>query len=284
MLTRALTGAVYVALVVAVSFLGGWYLSILFGIFTALMLYEFARMFRKSAYSPNATLLTIYGTLIYSLFTLALHTRGDLTVSVNEISLYYREAALFLIFASIIFFGVFELTSPTKNPIVNTALSVGAIIYIVPSMIMVNVLSVMGPEKVNIFPLLGIFIMIWCSDTFAYLIGRKFGKTKIAESILFNKSWEGFIGGFIFTLIAGITIAYFQDGHPFLAYSLIALVVSGFGLMGDLFESKMKRQLNLKDSGNIFPGHGGILDRFDSVLFVIPFATLVVYLFIFVLQ
>lgn len=274
-----MTGAIYVTVVVLCSILGGITLQVVFGIITALMLHEFAQLFKDSKYCPSPILLSLYGTLMYfigSSATLFVSTEGA-----NFLLLPF----FILLFLSVIFFGSFELTQKSTTPVANAAINVMGLLYIVPAMTFIPFLSIMGPsEGVNTFPLLGIFIMIWCSDTFAYLVGRKIGKTKLAPTISPNKSWEGFIGGMIFTLIAGVIIAYFQEGEPYLAYLVLAIVCSCFGLLGDLFESMIKRKLQLKDSGNILPGHGGILDRFDSVLFVMPIAFIVCFIFTFLIQ
>ena len=115
------------------------------------------------------------------------------------------------------------------------------------------------------------FIMIWCNDTFAYLVGKSFGKHKLLERVSPKKTIEGFIGGIVFTIIASIIISQFYTFFNVTLWIISALIISIFGTLGDLVESKFKREAGVKDSGNIMPGHGGILDRLDSVIFVIPF-------------
>ncbi len=118
--------------------------------------------------------------------------------------------------------------------------------------------------------LASVFILIWCNDTFAYLFGRSFGKHKLFERISPNKTWEGFFGGAISAFVAAFTMHYFLDFLPLVGWLGLALIVVIFGTIGDLFESAIKRSFNLKDSGSFMPGHGGILDRIDSLLFVLP--------------
>jgi phosphatidate cytidylyltransferase len=117
--------------------------------------------------------------------------------------------------------------------------------------------------------LLSIFIFAWCNDTFAYLVGCKFGKKRLFERHSPKKSWEGFFGGLSATIIAAV-VMYLIYGNGLVAWLLIAILTSVVGTLGDLVESMFKRQMGVKDSGNILPGHGGILDRFDILLLVLP--------------
>ena len=119
--------------------------------------------------------------------------------------------------------------------------------------------------------LLSVIVMIWVNDTFAYLVGSLVGKHRLFERISPKKSWEGSVGGFIFTLGIAALYAHYT-GLLGLNQSLaMATIVVIFGSLGDLTESMLKRQAGVKDSGNLIPGHGGILDRFDATFFVIPF-------------
>ena len=118
--------------------------------------------------------------------------------------------------------------------------------------------------------LAGVFILIWSSDTFAYLVGKYFGKRKLAPLISPNKTWEGLIGGVIATIIIAAIAGYKLGIMPVWAWLGLALVVIIFGTVGDLFESAVKRHYQIKDSGKFMPGHGGILDRIDSLLLAAP--------------
>ncbi len=124
--------------------------------------------------------------------------------------------------------------------------------------------------------ILWIVIFIWINDSFAFIVGKNLGKRKLFKSVSPKKTIEGFIGGIFFTLISAIIISYYTHFFSMIQWVVIALIVSILGSLGDLVESKFKRQANIKDSGTIMPGHGGMLDRLDSLLFVAPF----VYLYI----
>ncbi len=121
-----------------------------------------------------------------------------------------------------------------------------------------------------------ILVLIWVNDSFAFLVGKNIGKRKLFVSVSPKKTVEGFIGGVVFALIAAVIISKFNKDFTLLNWAFIAVIVSVIGTLGDLVESKFKRQANIKDSGTIMPGHGGILDRLDSLLFAAPF----VYLYI----
>ncbi|MBP6174552.1 MAG: phosphatidate cytidylyltransferase [Saprospiraceae bacterium] len=140
---------------------------------------------------------------------------------------------------------------------------------------------------------IGVISMIWMSDSFAYLIGSRIGKRKLFEKISPKKSWEGFLGAGFFTLIAAyfIGIYFFPDNTDMYDIDLIAPFNSGFfwmlvaaiawivGTLGDLVESSVKRNFNVKDSGKLLPGHGGVLDRFDSFIYILPFILFLLLIF-----
>jgi phosphatidate cytidylyltransferase len=121
---------------------------------------------------------------------------------------------------------------------------------------------------------LAFFCIVWTFDTFAYLVGSALGRRRICESISPKKSWEGAIGGFVFAMVCGGVFFYFTDVLTLWQWVVYAVIISVFGTVGDFCESLLKRAVNAKDSGKILPRHGGILDRFDSAIFAIPFVLL----------
>lgn len=122
-----------------------------------------------------------------------------------------------------------------------------------------------------------ILVMIWSNDSFAYLVGKNFGKRKLYESVSPKKTIEGFIGGVVFTVVAAVVISNYSDLFSRIHWIILAVLVSTLGTLGDLIESRFKREAKIKDSGNIMPGHGGMMDRLDSLLFVAPFVYLYIY-------
>jgi len=119
--------------------------------------------------------------------------------------------------------------------------------------------------------LLGFFVIMWSNDVFAYLVGSKIGKHKLFERHSPKKSWEGSIGGFIFAIIAAFILSIFYTHFSVVEWISLGAIIAVTGTFGDLAESLLKRNSGVKDSGTIFPGHGGVLDRFDAVLFASPF-------------
>ena len=186
--------------------------------------------------------------------------------------------------AYLIYVFVAGLYHKDNNPINNWALTLLAQIYCAAPFAILNFLMAIPntPGEIVYFPYfaLSIFIFVWLNDTGAYLIGSLFGRRKLFERISPNKSWEGFFGGLLFAAGASQVFAWF---HPHIGWTLwlgLAVTVVIAGTWGDLVESLIKRTLGVKDSGNLLPGHGGLLDRFDSVLLAIPAAYLFLRLFI----
>lgn len=121
----------------------------------------------------------------------------------------------------------------------------------------------------TLFPL-AVIALVWINDTFAYVVGRLFGKHKLTPRLSPGKTWEGFLGGILFTLAGGWIIFLISGEFTLGSWFLFSLLIGSLGLVGDLFESSLKRKKNIKNMGELLPGHGGILDRFDSLLFVAP--------------
>ncbi len=183
---------------------------------------------------------------------------------------------LFPLFFSLILYEIFKVHD---NPIINISVLVFGIIYIVIPFYLTIDLNLRDDAYLPLT--VGMFLLIWTNDSFAYLTGILIGKKKLFERISPNKTWEGAVGGFIFTLIIGYLIGAFINKEQEFFWVVSALIIVPCSIFGDLLESLFKRSLNIKDSGKIFPGHGGILDRFDAALFTIPFfyAWAMLYLF-----
>lgn len=194
------------------------------------------------------------------------------------------SAVLFLPFMfTLIVIMVRELYFKKPSPVNDWAHTLFPVIYIALPYAMTSMLAfnVQGPDS-GYSPVvtLTLFVFLWCNDVGAYCTGCTIGKHKLFERISPKKTWEGSIGGAVFTMLAAFLLHHFMpDWYSFMPVWVwigMALVVVLFGTWGDLIESLMKREMGIKDSGKILPGHGGMLDRFDSALLAIP-AT-VVYL------
>tara|TARA_B100001057_G_C22847267_1_gene949586 strand:+ start:1902 stop:2549 length:648 start_codon:yes stop_codon:yes gene_type:complete len=140
-------------------------------------------------------------------------------------------------------------------------------IYVSCSSIILILIPFCFEEAYNPFTILLIFILIWISDTMSYFFGSYIGKSKMGIKVSPNKTWEGFIGGFLCSLVFSfISFSYIQEIYPFWKTISLGILIPIFGIIGDIYQSKLKRMASVKDSGNILPGHGGIFDRLDSAL------------------
>lgn len=273
---RAITGIIFVGVLIGCILGGPISFSLLFALITALTIHEFGVIISKQPdVEINKPICMLAGVFLFFGFAYLGVMPGQ-----TEILIPY----LFLI----IYLLVSELYLKKKNPLNNWAYAMMSQIYIALSFAMLNVLAYpsIGNEgelsnyQVQYNPILplSIFIFTWINDTGAYCTGMLFGKHRLFERISPKKSWEGSIGGGVFSIIAAIVMAHY---FPFMSISIwigLALTVVIFGTLGDLTESLLKRTIGIKDSGNILPGHGGMLDRFDSTLMAVPAA--VVYLYI----
>ena len=232
---------------------------IIFGAITAIALFEFGNFFKKKNYQPNTKIFLGTGLAIYLLFAL---------VSIKYISFYW----LGLIPGILLVPLVYALFNQSKNSLISSLLMLSGYLYILLPLLLIHFLYTSdGDNKIiDFWPVLGMMLITWTSDTFAYLAGRFFGKTKLFERISPKKTWEGVLGGVLFSIIAAFIINYFDEVRPLLFWLSLALLIPVFGVLGDLFESLIKRTVDVKDSGDFIPGHGGILDRIDAMLFTIP--------------
>lgn len=231
-----------------------------------------------------ASLLTIWGCLEFTHITGGL-TRRNIPAAIIDIAACLSLSISLCIglplenilpnwLAIIMLRLIVEIYLKSDHPLRHTAHSLMSQIYIgVPMAVMVYIAMNYSP-----YILLTIFVLMWLNDTGAYLVGCSIGRHKLIERVSPKKTWEGFFGGLIFSMAVSLLIFYFIkpfEGMEHIDMSLIfwlsvGAIVSIIGTWGDLIESMIKRDLQIKDSGNLIPGHGGILDRIDSILFVLP--------------
>lgn len=268
---RAVTGALFVIVLVGCILYSPLSFGILFTLISALSVHEFSHLInRNGEVSINKTITALGGAYLF----LALMAYCTFSTGA-QVFLPYLALLLYLM--------ITELYLKKKNPLGNWAFSMLSQLYVALPFALLNVLAFQNNPEVSsitynpVLPL-SIFVFIWLSDTGAYCVGSLIGKHRLFERISPKKSWEGSIGGGIFSIASSFAFAYFFPLMPMWQWAGLAAVVVIFGTWGDLTESLMKRQLGIKDSGNILPGHGGMLDRFDSALMAIPAA--VVYLYV----
>ena len=247
LLKRVLAGAVGIPLILAASYYGGIYFLIFSVIVSSLALWEFCVMFEKKELAP----LKFSGIIISAAVIIILYTDW--------------KYLLTIIFAMTAFFTTAEIFRAKKNPL-NPAVLLFGIIYITFPFVLLNALIKLADYEIVIF----IFILIWTCDTAAYFGGRLLGRHQLSE-ISPNKTREGSASGFIFTMFVSLNIHFaFPEKVNITDALVIGLITGIFSQAGDLFESLLKRYCDVKDSSEIIPGHGGILDRFDSLIFVTP--------------
>ena len=268
---RAVTGVLFVIVLVGCILYSPLSFGILFTIISVLSVHEFAQLVSKSSeVSINKTITALGGAYLF-LALMSFCTQQSVGA---RVFLPYLGLLLYMM--------ITELYLKKKNPTGNWAYSMLSQLYVALPFALLNVLAFQNsPEtgSVTYNPILplSIFVFIWLSDTGAYCVGSLIGKHRLFERISPKKSWEGSIGGGIFSIASSLGFAHFFPFMPGWQWVGLAIVVVIFGTWGDLTESLMKRQLGIKDSGNILPGHGGMLDRFYSALMAIPAA--VVYLY-----
>ncbi len=278
LIIRAITGALFVAVMVC-GFLNPSAMIFLFAIITGLTIWEYTGLVNdREDIKVNRFISTVAG--VYFFIALA----GWRTGLVNNFVVFLPYIL------TIIYLFISELYIKSKDTINDWAYTMLGQMYIAMPFAMINILAFeKGNDGVGSYNMLlpfSVFIFLWTNDTGAYCAGSLFGKHKLFPRISPGKTWEGSIGGGIFVLIAAaiiynISLNYTDSANSnslnLYEWMGMGVVVSIFGTWGDLVESQFKRTLGIKDSGNILPGHGGMLDRFDSSLMAIP--AVVIYLY-----
>ena len=269
-LQRAITGILFVGVLVGCILYDPWTFSALFVVISALTIREFGHLINQvEGVSINKNITMLAGVYLY-MAVMAFCTN----LSGSKIFLPYLLLIMYLMIS--------ELYLKKENPVMNWAYSMLSQLYIALPFAMLNVLSFHTSPmdtSVSYNPILplSVFVFIWLSDTGAYCVGSLIGRHRLFERISPKKSWEGSIGGGIVAIGSSFIFAHYFPIMNMAEWAGLALIVVIFGTWGDLTESLLKRQLHIKDSGAILPGHGGMLDRFDSALMPIPAA--VVYLY-----
>lgn len=271
---RTLTGVLFVAVLVGGLLYSAATYTLLFALITGLAVWEFGTLINQSGRAVvNRPICGLGGVYLF----LAV-TGFSENMFGGEVFVPYLLILIYLLVA--------ELYLRRPNPMNNWAYTMMSQLYVALPFALLSVLyfypvQVMqgGAFTVAVTPVLplSVFIFLWASDSGAYLVGSLIGKHRLFERISPKKSWEGSIGGGVLALLAAWALWHFFPIVTLWQWMGMALVVVVFGTWGDLVESLLKRQLGIKDSGNILPGHGGILDRFDSAMLAIP--AVVVYLY-----
>lgn len=271
--TRAGTGILYI-LVILFGVLGGRYsFLIIFSFILGIGLFEFYRMMEKdTTHAISKIFNIIMGILIFiSAF------------------LFLEEISKYLLPVTVLSYLLILISSTTfikRNDVLHGIIySTFGQLYITLPICLLMLISYYQPYNCegsgyDHLPALALFVFLWVNDTAAYFFGSLIGKHKLIEHISPKKSKEGFIAGIIFTLLSSFIFAHLYPDFSITFWGGFALIVSSFGTLGDLFESLIKRTSSVKDSGTLIPGHGGILDRIDSLLVTIPAVFLYLIIFL----
>ena len=275
MTVRAFTGVLFVTIMVT-CFFQPIAMVFLFALITCLSLWEYSGLVNNiEDVTINRFISTVAGVYLF----LAISAINSGFVQTNAVFMPYL--------LTIIYLFVSELYTKNKNAVHDLSYTMLGQMYVALPLSIINVLAFRTATDGNIhfyylLPL-SVFIFLWTNDTGAYCVGSLFGKHKLFPRISPAKSWEGSIGGGVLVLVAAFLVSLLDQNHGNLSglntlqWLGLGLVVTIFGTWGDLVESLIKRTLGIKDSGTILPGHGGMLDRFDSSLLAIPASAVYIY-------
>lgn len=280
LIIRTISGIVFVAVVVGCILWGLLSYAILFAAISGLTTWEFCTIINQHLDCQINRIITTTASVYFFAALMAF----NMNMTGSEVFIPYLITIVYLLVSEIYF--------KNNNSLLNWSFALMSQIYIALPFALLNTLSFfgvsMGIGSHDIFynPIftLSVFIFIWVGDSAAYGFGTWLGRNKLFPRISPKKSWEGTISAFIISVIISQIIAtyftYFStdnDLYNRLAWAGLSIVVVGFGTWGDLVESLIKRRLGIKDSGAFLPGHGGLLDRFDSSLIAIPMAAIYIY-------
>lgn len=266
-LIRSLSGLLYVLLLI-ISLQFEHVLISLFFIFGLICMAEFKKLIQLKSIIPYFIFSILY--IIFGYWQLVMNSNQGLDEATQILMVISIFVQLFLIK---------DLFSEKTIPLFSSKRFILTTFYLSSAFVFL-ILIAHYHNKYNPNILLGSFILVWVNDSFAFLVGKNFGRQKLFEKISPKKTVEGFLGGLFFSCIASYFITTFTETLSFTSWLILSIIISVFGTLGDLIESKFKRQANVKDSGVIMPGHGGLMDRLDSIIFAAPF----IYLFLRITQ
>lgn len=259
---RSITGVLFVATIILCISWHEYSAALLFLVFSTLGTIEFYQILNKKELSNNTKYGPFVNVVVYSLLTLVFFEILD-------------DKFLFLIVPLMLILVVQELFLKDTIPYQNISSTLFGMLYITLPFAALNYISfnTVIYDKIGLSEnwslLTGFFIILWTSDSMAYLVGRAIGKNKLFQRVSPGKTWEGLVGGISFAILAGFLFSYFTESSA-MHWIIMAFIISVFGTLGDLSESLLKRSAGVKDSGNLLPGHGGVLDRFDGIFFSSP--------------
>ncbi|MFR9523541.1 MAG: phosphatidate cytidylyltransferase [Rikenellaceae bacterium] len=269
LVVRGVYGLLFMASVIGAILLGTYGFALLLLAIIVGGSFELHRMTKIRGYKPHCILGVLSGVALFAINFDYLFLAGN-HIGIFELWFVLTIPAMF----------VAELFSGSKTPIANLGSTLLSLIYVaIPTTLLCNVAMLLGGGEWNSLFMIAYIAIIWANDTFAYMVGITLGRRIMFERISPKKSWEGFAGGVVGAMAAGLLLGLLLDQNIYV-WGGMALIASITGVVGDLVESMLKRSVEIKDSGNILPGHGGWLDRFDALLISTP----IVYVYLYVLN
>jgi len=268
MLQRVSTAIIFVAMMLAGLYGGQYSFFVLFAFITGICLWEFFNLVLTQHQKRD---------YVRRIIGVGFGLTPFILTSIVQLELIKQLDERFVIIVAILFFPfvfmafIYELYTKSEHPFLNVAYIVLGMIYIGAPFALLDFIAFDG-TKFYANTVFGLLLLTWSNDTGAYLIGSRYGKTPLLARISPKKTWEGFIGGIIVTFIVGFALGLLFNELRMRDWIALAGIVAVFGSYGDLVESMLKRSVAMKDSGTILPGHGGLLDRFDAFIFILPFA------------
>ena len=265
LLKRLATAIFFVLVMLGGLYTGRYSFVLLFGIITALCLWEFYRLVLSRRNRTDLGRLFI---------GLALGLTPSAATTIVQLQL-VQEVEGFIILPALLFFPFVFLAfiyARSPQPFTNIAYLVLGVVYIGIPFALLDLIAFDG-DYFYANTVFGLLLLTWTNDTAAYVVGSQFGKHPLFPRISPKKTWEGSVGGWLITLLVAWLLSLFIHDLSALQWLGLGLIVAVFGSFGDLVESMLKRSIAIKDSGHLLPGHGGMLDRFDAFIFLLPYAT-----------
>lgn len=261
---RARTALFFVGTVLLALYFNVWTYAILIALVIVLAQFEMEKIFQLLRTKNNSSNLYLPLTMLLSISAFVL----SLLIALNYLDTIFAICIIPVLFIPFIV----ELWADSDQPVRNISFQLFAFIYISLPMVLLNFIAIDSTGYYRHLLVIGIILIVWANDAAAYMVGSMIGKNKLFERISPKKTREGSIGGILGSLIVGALIHFIFGINTLQDWLILAFILSISASLGDLIQSLIKRSVKIKDSGTLFPGHGGVLDRFDAFFFAIPFA------------
>lgn len=266
LMVRTLSGLALAVVVLGAVIWSQWSFGALLLVLLVGGMLEFYTLAEKQGNAPQKVVGLVAGVVLFVLNFAFIS--DDIEILGNARQAFGCGLAFLLLLLPAMF--ICELYRRNENPAAGIGTTLMGICYVALPLSLMCYIPIVGSDVWNPWMMVAYIFIIWANDVFAYLVGMSVGRHRLCERLSPKKSWEGFFGGIVGAVVMGIVAARVLDGMMW-AWAGLALVAAVSGVLGDLVESMFKRAAGVKDSGNLIPGHGGVLDRFDAMLLSAPF-------------